>query len=298
MLYVLIGFFIGGVLGVVLWESRRHKIDNLTVILLLVALLLILFSIYAPTLFTQYSSSIYFDENTGVIGDTIGGIMNPFISIAAVIVMGLAFYAQYRANDMIRKQFKIQQFEKRFYEMLNQYKNMLVDVELKFQSFGSINKIKGIDVFIQVNDEIKNNGDVFKKKQEQTFKLFDRYFEYILRIIKYVDNQIDLTDLDKRDYIDSLKMQMSNDELKMLFYYLKLGNRYYKEYHHLYLIKYGMLRYLPYTEMYCVFDEGQNEFIKNTLIKLIEEYKKTYKGEKLFEIGDDVNNKFKTPSSL
>lgn len=152
MLYTLVGVILGGILGVVLWESRKHKIDNLTVILLLVGLILVLFSICAPILFTQYSSPIHFDENTGVIGDTIGGIMNPFISIAAVIVMGLAFYAQYRANDMVRKQFELQKFENQFYEMLRLHKENVNEMEIGRKDGKGI--IKGREVFFEMKKEI------------------------------------------------------------------------------------------------------------------------------------------------
>lgn len=70
------------------------------------AFLLIIFSFFAPYLFTGESSyDRYNFTQTGPIGDTIGGLMNPFIAIAGVIMTFLAFLMQVRANEIQRKQF-------------------------------------------------------------------------------------------------------------------------------------------------------------------------------------------------
>ena len=79
------------------------KFNKISVVLILVAFLLILFSFFAPSIFTKHSSF----ADTGQIGDTIGGLMNPFIAIAGVIVTGLAFYMQYLANKI-----QVENFEK------------------------------------------------------------------------------------------------------------------------------------------------------------------------------------------
>ena len=63
---------------------------------------LILFSFFAPLVFTQPGKVDFRD--TGPIGDTIGGIMGPFIALAGVIVTFLAFIIQKRANDILSRQ--------------------------------------------------------------------------------------------------------------------------------------------------------------------------------------------------
>ncbi|MFA4867970.1 MAG: putative phage abortive infection protein [Pedobacter sp.] len=119
---------------------------------------------FAPFLFTRDSATEDFDfTQTGAIGDTIGGLMNPFIALAGVIVTGLAFYMQYRANLLQRelfniqskndkesfeeeiklnkeqfqqqilsqeKQNKIQQFESQFYEMVRLHKENVNEIEI------------------------------------------------------------------------------------------------------------------------------------------------------------------------
>jgi uncharacterized membrane protein len=83
-------------------------------------ILLIIFAIFSPLIFTEEGFVDF--TNTGQIGDTIGGIMNPFIGIASIIVMFLAFYMQYEANKMMQSQFKKNQFENQFFEMLKTHK--------------------------------------------------------------------------------------------------------------------------------------------------------------------------------
>lgn len=65
---------------------------------------LLVFSFFAPMIFTRPSSNWNFTE-TGQIGDTLGGIMNPFIALAGVMMTFLAFYMQIRANKLQRDQF-------------------------------------------------------------------------------------------------------------------------------------------------------------------------------------------------
>lgn len=127
------------------------KLPLITKVLTIISAVLVLFSFIAPALFIgEPWFGLDFTE-TGQIGDTIGGIMNPFISIAAVIVTFLAFYIQYQANETqkqaLREQnedFKNQirqqeidsqktKFEKQFYEMLRLHKENLNDIVITQQ---------------------------------------------------------------------------------------------------------------------------------------------------------------------
>lgn len=135
-----------------------------SIYLLIIAFILIASSFIIPLILTQASITESFDfSETGQIGDTIGGIMNPFIALAGVIVTGLAFYMQYKANLLQRKifykqleedklrfttelnnnkeqfdkqfasqenQIRRQQFEAQFYEMLRLHKENVNEIEL------------------------------------------------------------------------------------------------------------------------------------------------------------------------
>ncbi len=136
-------------------KQRKYntKLASFTIVLLLLAGVLFVFAFFAPYLFTMNSWNEVSFLTTGEIGDTIGGLMSPFINLSAVIVTGLAFYMQYKANHLqvqiftdqlaeTRKQFKteqanqekqnkIQQFESQFFEMLRLHKENVDELAIK-----------------------------------------------------------------------------------------------------------------------------------------------------------------------
>ena len=81
-------------------------------------LLLIILILFFPAWFTNHS---WFDldfTKTGQVGDTIGGIMGPFIAIAAAILTFFAFWVQYKANEQQKIDLQIERFESKFYNMV------------------------------------------------------------------------------------------------------------------------------------------------------------------------------------
>ncbi|SHJ28107.1 Putative phage abortive infection protein [Mesonia phycicola] len=154
-------------------DIKSKKIINWLVGL---AIALIVISFLSPWLLTSFS--ILDLSRTGQIGDTLGGIMNPFIALAGVLVTYLAFYIQYKANQYQREQFDIQlnrekeqfrleleshneqflksQFENQFYQMLSihrenvknlTYHNTLIDLNDFENSTYEKNEIEGIKTF-------------------------------------------------------------------------------------------------------------------------------------------------------
>jgi hypothetical protein len=73
-------------------------------------------------LISPFISEGFNANNYGIVGDTVGGILNPLIAIPATILTFLAFWVQFKANQEVQNQFKIQQFESQFYEMLRLHK--------------------------------------------------------------------------------------------------------------------------------------------------------------------------------
>jgi len=64
------------------------------------ALLVAIFALFVVTiLFVQPLGFIVFNEDTGVIGDTIGGITGPVIGLVGIILVFLTFEAQRKANE-------------------------------------------------------------------------------------------------------------------------------------------------------------------------------------------------------
>ncbi|WP_316752579.1 putative phage abortive infection protein [Pedobacter gandavensis] len=114
-------------------HSTLTQLNWQTVYAVIIAFILIGLSLLAPFLFTREAVNEDFNFMvTGQIGDTIGGIMNPFVALAGVIVTGLAFYMQYRANLLQRQLFNIQlkkdkkRFEKEIRQSKKQFKKQFL----------------------------------------------------------------------------------------------------------------------------------------------------------------------------
>lgn len=121
---------------------------------------------FFPFLFTQFSV-IDFTE-TGQIGDTIGGIIGPFIAIAAAILTFLAFWVQFVANEQLRKDIKLDHFENRFYKML--------------------------DIHVQNVNNLQFKETTGRQVPQELYLEFSRIFDIIDRIIRNRD-LIKLADL-------------------------------------------------------------------------------------------------------
>jgi hypothetical protein len=122
---------------------------------LLTAGILLVFSAFAPFLFTKYYSGIVFNSETGSIGDTIGGITAPFLSLIGAILVFAALRAQVKANEIVFKQFDKEEKEK-IEESLNKIELLSVDL-------GSI--IKDVELRAQRMKEY------YEKELEKPFEL-------------------------------------------------------------------------------------------------------------------------------
>lgn len=98
----------------------RHFYKYLKYFLYFVAIVFLL-----PWIFTRESCLPSFTQETGVIGDTIGGTMGPFVAIAAAALTFLAFWVQYKANEQQKsdmedqkEQYAAERVETRFLEMV------------------------------------------------------------------------------------------------------------------------------------------------------------------------------------
>lgn len=110
--------------------------DTVTIILLILSGVIILFSFFAPYYFTQSAKNSDLDFTaTGAIGDTLGGIMNPFIALVGILLTFLAFYMQIKANQ-IQKQI--------FFDGLNLEK----EKELKNEKKEHITRLKVVKALL------------------------------------------------------------------------------------------------------------------------------------------------------
>jgi hypothetical protein len=124
--------------------------DKVTITITIFAIIVLCFSFFAPFIFTSSISKniFYFDDQTGFIGDTIGGIISPFIALVGILLTFLAFYMQIIANKTqvilfnkgIINEKVIRDFKTKT-DLLNklnllkiELKNIIRDIEKKSQS--------------------------------------------------------------------------------------------------------------------------------------------------------------------
>ena len=176
-------------------------------------------------------------RDTGQIGDTIGGIMSPFVAIAASILTFIAFWVQFKANIFQRQDISLERFENNFFEMLHLHKEITKGIMFEIKERGAYTKYYGYDAFdclyirADLGDRDKNGVGVkgiFEKFDKETadkiytsdyyVRCLDHYFRMLYRIIKYVDDSEVITDKQKYDYICIIRATLSWYELLLLFY--------------------------------------------------------------------------------
>ena len=194
-----------------------------------------------PWIFAKNSWWIDFTD-TGQIGDTIGGIIGPFVAIAAAGLTFIAFWVQYKANIQQRHDIAIERFENNLFEMIHIQQD--ITNGLLVEEVDSEGKIlrsqKGRDVFqfiyetAQDRIEFPDGEGNYTLAQALTMwpelkmhldkvKLMwslDHYFRHLYRIFKYIDDSDDrvINKEKKYEYASIVRATLSQYELVMLFY--------------------------------------------------------------------------------
>lgn len=145
-----------------LWETNQKKIIFL---LVLFAAGFILFSFFAPYLFTT-------EKNVES--------MSPFIAVSAAILTFLAFLIQYQTNQYLIQDNKKQQAERQFYEMLQIHSRNVKSLHTNSSFYFESNhqSIYGHDFIRALLDEFNSIYDAIKKHHTtiNKFELFQRAY--------------------------------------------------------------------------------------------------------------------------
>lgn len=132
-------------------SPKSYKI--ISIISVAISLLLVIGDCFAPWLFTGEGCDRLDFTKTGQIGDTIGGVMGPFIAMAGVFLTFVAFLMQVRANEIQREQlhksFNLKQLEHKI-ESLHALQLLHIDVQ---------NVIKDIEVRCDLIDQYCHDLD-------------------------------------------------------------------------------------------------------------------------------------------
>lgn len=190
-----------------------------------------------PWLLTKYSWLDF--TSTGEIGDTIGGIMGPFVAIAASGLTFIAFWVQYKANIQQRHDIAIERFESNLFEMIHIQQE--ITNGLLVEKVGSdLGTKRGRDVFQYVYESADHRIWLGNECRSSTLKhalgisdepkltishlknmwFLDHYFRHLYRIFKYIDDADKniISDEKKYEYAGIVRATLSQYELIMLFY--------------------------------------------------------------------------------
>ena len=180
-------------------------------------------------------------SSTGEIGDTIGGIMGPFVAIAAAGLTFIAFWVQYKANIQQRHDIAIERFESNLFEMIHIQQEIINGLVIEYRNHhNNIEKKIGRDVFQYTYEEMPiriyvgdgtasyklkdalENDDEVKMRLDLTKGLWflDHYYRHLYRIFKYIDdaNPVIVGREKKYEYAAIVRATLSPYELIMLYY--------------------------------------------------------------------------------
>jgi len=189
---------------------------------LTITIVFLLLSFFAPLILTQpaFANDLNFTEK-GQIGDVIGGLMSPFIAISASILTFMAFYIQYKANKEVQNQFKIQQFESQFYEMLRLHKENVNEMIIEGYTFHETQKstktTSGRKIFVTMNTELKSCYNICKRefnrnKIEDKKDIFD--YSYYIFFSGLEDFKKNIKNFSTKYNIDELVLNKVYKKLK------------------------------------------------------------------------------------
>ena len=189
-----------------------------------------------PFLLTQLPISLADFSETGGIGDTIGGIMGPFVAIIASSLTFFAFWVQYKANRQQRNDIALERFENVLFQMIQIQEEITNNLYYTPRDgadnlYGTTFKGRHVfDVLYEkkrcfVADEYINGlkqainlkGIDYYHRDEEIMRL-DHYFRHLYQIIKFVDESAILDDTKKYEYTCIACSSLSEYELIHLFY--------------------------------------------------------------------------------
>src|SRR6218665_51512 len=98
----------------------------------------------------------------GTLGDLVGGTLNPVLGLFGIIVGGLAFYAQYKANKQVQEQFEKQEkieyqnnFETKFFELIKIHRENVSEQSYTKHGINGLEEAVGRKVFRVIHKELE-----------------------------------------------------------------------------------------------------------------------------------------------
>ncbi len=186
------------------------------------------------------SSSILDLSETGQIGDTLGGIMGPFIAMAAAGLTFIAFWVQYKANIHQRQDIAIERFERNLFELIHLQQEITNGLVIEHCNNGSSQMTvkHGREVFPYLYEEMIDRYHFKEGEENTTLKrvldisesykydlgavrqlcFLDHYIRHLYGIFKYIDEAEVWDEKAKRNYASIVRATLSPYELVILYY--------------------------------------------------------------------------------
>lgn len=262
-------------------------------IYLVVFIIIIVIICLFPFLFTR-SGCLDFSD-TGEIGDTIGGIMGPFVAIAAAILTFLAFWVQFKANEQQRKDIALERFESNLFQLIQIQEEITNNLSFTptdgadnlygrifhgRQVFRILYKEKGYTISEWgIKSGIQKNG-IISYEQDKDVYILDHYFRHLYRVFKFIDETpIFINDKKKKyEYACIMRASLSQYELIMLFYNCLSSN--------------GREKFKPLIEKYAIFNNLRVELLATESDQIL--YASKFKDDYAFSKDvRDMSNEYK-----
>ncbi len=205
--------------------------------------------IFLPLLLVQENLFGIEFSDTGQIGDTIGGIMGPFIAMGAAILTYMAFYMQYKANIDQRTFFtqnnlrlnneindqknetEKQNVIQRFYEMLKIHQSNISEFAIRSPIIGQF--WHGRRCFVYMFEELQMIFEIiqFSLPVEMQKEITDSFIsELAYRIFFFGTNDYEKTEHDISDG-GSYSSTLNPEQKKLFQSTIAIIKKYQREYH-------------------------------------------------------------------
>lgn len=210
-------------------DKNKNIIKNANFIIIAA----IIFCFLAPIIFTQSVFCKLFNySETGQIGDTIGGITSPILSLFGSILVFYALKAQIDANKLIQDQFNEQKKDelerkKLLYitEQINIIRNDINDFSFSYKKDNYKYNYSSSDAIFQFLNNIKKGGE--HEKSYVDFLNENPKINELISLLKIFNNQIDIinreviSDFDKKYFLSLLEYQYKSKIMQPILAFKK-----------------------------------------------------------------------------
>ena len=171
-------------------------------------------------------------EHWGQTGDFVGGILNPILAFASLLVVCYTLWVHIQNANVTARTGTIQTVENLIFELLRLHRNNLQSIDL-YDSETKRTTV-GSDCFIAFLNWVRTNHDrnppttptenslrdAYEEFYEQRKRKSEvgHYFRNLYHIFKFISEHPVLTDDEKIHYTKIVRAQLSMPETAMLFY--------------------------------------------------------------------------------